>query len=473
MATKQQVEALEFDDLFDLPEAPKPQADLVDENVALTDEQRGALAARDRLAKRMEADATQIDVVHENIALRLMEGGVIVDIDIHRWTGTRRLLPEELGIKGKTRSKAIRLGEKLLMPPTIYRTANSLTTQLRTNLERNSFRTVWGRWIPATAYSKWKTRHDELAKEYEEIGDLLAANLPQIIEGGTGAWGELRRLYAEHARAAWCRINHYPVEDSNLERCPASFVDRYIEAIFQYMPSPDEIRESFRVVAKINFIPLPSMLTEDKVRSQRLWEQAEADRQADAKRREAQEQMEADVRNHYFAQKREMIDEFLTGVAGEVYSKMYDVSSRALATMSKNQGKLLEPTLRQLRSLVEWGEAMNVADHEELGQALDKLRGMIERSSEHRKPEDIEQQLKAMGTVARSVLVDLNIQPEVADSKLSVQARDAVLGIGSRLSRADVAKARETLGTAELDEPAIVRARRGEGSSTFQDIPQL
>jgi len=250
-------------------------------------------------------------------------------------------------------------------------------------------------------------------------------------------------------------------------------VDQYIDAIFQYMPSPDEIRESFRVVAKISFIPLPSMLEEDKVRSQRLWEKADADRQADAQRRKAQEQMEADVRNHYFAEKRQMIDEFLSGVAGEVYSKMYDVSSRALATMSKNQGKLLEPTLRQLRSLVEWGEAMNVADHEELSQALSKLRGMIERSSEHRKPEDIEQQLKAMGTVARSALVDLNVRPEVADSKLSVQARDAVLGIGDRLSRADVAKAREQLGIAEIGEPAIVRARRGERSSTFQDIPQL
>jgi len=153
MATKGKVGTLKFDDLFDLPEAPEPQPDVVDGSVALTDEERGAIAARDRLAERMEADATDIDVVREDIALRLMQGGVIVDIDIHRWTGTRRLLPEELGIQGKTHSKAIRLGEKLLMPPTIYRTANSLTTQLRTNLERHSFRTVWGRWIPATAYS--------------------------------------------------------------------------------------------------------------------------------------------------------------------------------------------------------------------------------------------------------------------------------------------------------------------------------
>lgn len=474
--TAVQEEVTTWTDLFEgLPEPSKePTADVVGEDVTLTDEERGARAARDRLAERMGADAKDIDVVMENLATRLMEGGVIVDIDIHRWTGMKRLLPKELGLNGKrTQSRAIRLGEKLLIPPTILRMINSLTTQLRANLDRHSFRTVWGRWVPATAYAIYKAEHDRLAKEYMGVGEALADNLDKVKTQDSGTWGELRKLYGEHARAVWCRLRHLPVADVNLDLCPGWFVEEYISKILSHMPSAGEIRDSFSVEAKISYIPLPSMLEEDRLRSDRLWEKAADERQADRKRQQAQEQMEADVRAHYLTEKKSMIDDFLGGLAGEVYSKIYDVSSRALATMSKNQGRLLEPTLRQLHKLVKWGDQMNIANDEELATALKDLQGMINRSSEQRTAEDVQDQLKAMGTVARSILVDLNVAPQIEDGKLSVAARDAVLGIGRRLSRGTVAKAREQLGTEGISELPIVQARRGKRAPVIQTIPQL
>lgn len=474
MATQKtaEKEKLTFDDLFANGEPEELKPDVVEDGVPLTDEERGARAARDRLAERMGAKAEDIRVVMEDVAKNLMEGGVVVDVDIHSWTGQVRLLPKELGLQ-KHQNKAIRLGEKLLIPPTIFRLLNSLRAQIRQNLERNSFRTAWGYFVPATAYAKWKKRHDTLAKEYEDLGDSIAHNRDKILTDAEGTWGELRHLYAEHARAAWCRLNQLPVDDYHLEQCPAWFVEDYIQAIFAHIPPADEIRASFRVVAKISFIPLPSMLEEDRARSNRVWEKAAEEREADRRRQEAQERMEADVRAHYVSQKHEMIDGFLGSLAGELYNRLYDVSTRALTTMAKNQGKLLEPTLRQLKGLVDWAAMMNVADDAQVTRAIEDLNTLISRSADQRTPADIKAQLKAMGTVARSILVDLNVQPSVEDSKLSVAERDAILGIGQRLSRATVAKARKNLETGDVEELPIVRARRGSKVGAFQTIPQL
>lgn len=473
MATKTvDTQEVSIDDIFDFAEKAAPTADVVGDDVALTDDQRGTRAARDRLAERMGADASDIQVKMENFATRLMEGGVVVDIDIHRWTGMVRLQPSDLGLKDQVRSRAIKLGEKLLMPPTILRTLNSLTTQLRGNLEQNSYRTLWGRWIPAEAYKRWKMRHDQLVEEYLKIGQELADNVDTIKTANSGTWGELRKLYARHAHDAWCRLLGYPV-DSSLDDCPAGFVEDYIQAILEHIPPPQEIRDSFHVEAKISYIPLPSMLVEDSVRQTRLWEMAAEDRKADTDRRQAQAEMEADVRSHYLTQKEEMVDGFLEDLSGQMHNMFYDIATNALATMSRNKGQLLEPSLRQLRRLVDWGRSMNVMDNQELGKAVGDLQAMINQNPEQRSVVDITEQLKAIGTVARSVLIDLNLQPQVKNGKVAIRERDSLLGIGKRLSRAKVAKARAHLETENIIEPLVVRARRGAKVASFQSVPQL
>lgn len=476
MATTNAVDtkATTFDELFGFTteEEQVLAPDVAPDDVALTDEQRGARAARDRLAERMGAEAGDISVAMEDLALRLMEGGVVVDIDVHRWTGLVRLQPKDLGLKDSTKSKAIMLGDKLLMPPTILRLLNSLTTQLRANLERNSFGTVWGRWVTAESYLRWKTRHDELVKEYMDVGQAIADNIDAIKSSDNGTWGELRRLYAKHAREAWCRLNQMPVSEAYLDDCPATFVESYIQAILSHIPDAEDIRASFHVDANISYIPLPSMLEEDRARSQRVWEMAQDDRREDAERREAQAQMEADVRAHYLSQKQEMVDGFLADLTGQMYNMLYDISTNALATMSRNKGQLLEPTLRQLGRLVDWASTMNIVDDAQVSRVIGDLRAMIERAPEHRNAIDVKDQLQAIGTVARSVLLDLNLQPQVENNKIAVRQRDALLGIGQRLSRAKVTNARELLEIDNNVEPLVVRARRGKVTA-FQSVPQL
>jgi len=219
---------------------------------------------------------------------------------------------------------------------------------------------------------------------------------------------------------------------------------------------------------------LPSMLEEDRARGQRVWEMAEADREADRRRREAQAQMEADVQAHYMEQKAEMVDGFLADLIGQLYNMLYDVSTNALNTMARNKGQLLEPTLRQLGNLVEWASSMNITDDAQVERVIADLRSMIQRAPEARSAVDVKDQLTAIGTVARSVLLDLNLQPQIVNSKVDIRQRDALLGIGDRLSRAKVANARERLQVEGEIEPLVVRARRGSQKvGAFQRVPQV
>lgn len=475
MATKKKDEAqsLDLDDLFGPQVAPEPTLRVVpvSDDLPISDEQRGAMAARDRFAREIGARSEEIDVVYDDIGLRLMEGGVLVDIDVHRWSGKVQLQPKELGLDKGPSSRVIRLGEKLLMPPFILRRANSIVAQLRQNLERHSHRTAWGRWVTALAYQEWRKEHNRLVSELEEIATALADNIELIKSSSDGMWGELRRLYAEEARRAWCRSNRYAASESNLDLCPAWFVDEYVDRILAYIPTAAEIRKSFYVEAKISFIPLPSMLAEDQARSARVWERKREEQDFERRQREAREAMEADIRAQYESEKRTMIDDFLAGLAGQIYSRLYDVSSWAVNTMARNQGRLMEPTIRQINGLIEWARMMDVNNDAQVQKAISDLAGLVGQSGEARSAEDVQAKLKDIGTVARSVLLDLRLEPELADAKLSTGQRDALLGIGQRLSRAEVAQARERLGTAEVPELPIVRARRGgQEVKAFQEI---
>ncbi len=423
----------------------------VGDEVPLTDAQRGAYAARDRLAERMGADSTDIQVTFENIALELMQEGVVVDLDIHRWTGFKRLEGRDLGLESHAKNKAFRLGDKLLMPPILHKMANSLVTQMRANLERYSYRTFWGRFVPAGAYAEWKARQDELQVQFEAIGETLATNL-EAIKAGSKGWGELRRLYTDQARVAWCRANRLAATDYNLDEVPGWFVEEYVGRIFAAMPEAEELRRSFDVVVKINFIPLPSMLLEDDLRSQRLREKS---------------QMERDLEQYAQEQKRGRVDEFMSEIVATAYGYVYDVSSQVLSTMGRNQGRLLEPSLRQLQSLLSWGSSMNILEDAEFTAMLAKTRDIVEG----REREDMVEVLGAMGKVAKGVMDNLGRRPQVKDPDLSLEQRDAVLGVGKRVSRRDVQRSRQVLGTQDVPELLVIQARRGQVKA--QAAPEL
>ena len=435
-----------------------------DEGIPLTDEQRGVLAARDRLAASMGEEAEAIAVANSDVAAKLMQAGVVINLHIGCWTGKRKLQPEDLGLDdygdaAHRIKRAINLGEVALIPPTLMRRRDSVIVQMRRNLDRFSYSTAWGQFVPAGVYQRWKERHEELVAEFFSIRDDLVEHLDELWTSRSGMWAELRLTYEEHARLVWCRLQRLPATEANLPYTPDWFIQQYVEAILRSIPSSSYIERSFYVQAIPTLIPLPSILVEDELRAQRLREQSAAERQ-----------MQADVQKYYTERKTEMVDEFLGELVREIRSRVYDTVTVAIASLEKNQGKLVGKTAQGLRNLIEWVDAMNIYDDQEIGQGLARLRHALDQAAGDRDMAAIKRQLKALGTVSRSTLLDLGLQPKIADRKLSVAARDELLGLGAGSHRALAAAARADLGTDNLPELGVVTARRLQARQTGDGV---
>jgi len=427
----------------------------VSDEVPLTSDERGVVAARDRLAEQMGEEADAIRIANTSLASKLMQAGVVINLHIGCWTGKRKLTAADLGLDdldGATAQrvrKAINLGEVALAPPTLLRRRDSVIVRMRRNLDRYSYSTAWGSFVPAASYSEWKKRHEELVAEFFSIRDDLVNNIDQLWMAERGMWAELRLTYRAHAPYVWCRIQRLQPTEENLAQTPDWFVDEYVDRILSTIPSTEYIRDSFYVEAVPTYIPLPSIMEEDAIRAEQL-----------RARSEAEIEMQREVSRYYVERKEKLVDEFLSAVIGELRSRVYDVVTAAIASLDRNNGQLVGKTAQGLRNLITWVESMDIYDDQEIQAGLRKLRSQLDRAAGSRDVAAIRKQLKALGTVARSTLLDLNLSPKIENPKLSVKTRDALLGLSSIGHRALAAQAREELGTDGIPELGIVKLRR-------------
>lgn len=96
-------------------------------------------------------------------ALALMSQGVIVKLSLCRWRAKIKLESETLGLRFVDEDGSgfmkdyIRLGDQKLLPPEVLKEIETLERRARETLVTYSFGTVWGRFVPFTAF-------DELGK---------------------------------------------------------------------------------------------------------------------------------------------------------------------------------------------------------------------------------------------------------------------------------------------------------------------
>ena len=94
--------------------------------------------------------------------LALMTKGIIVDLRISRWRGFTSLNYDDLGIKFDDKKseefarKYIKLGNQKLFPPDILNEMNEFDYLAKRNLYTYSFDTVWGKFVPFTAFDEWE-----------------------------------------------------------------------------------------------------------------------------------------------------------------------------------------------------------------------------------------------------------------------------------------------------------------------------
>lgn len=381
----------------------------------------------------------------------------------------------------------LRLGEKRLLPKKLYDALNTVESKARKNLERYAFKTFWGYFLPATVYSEWKASNEEYRTEYFKLRD-------KIVDGYDEVMSQLVAEYSHAARTAYRRMKRldrkYMTGQDWLNE--AAFVAAFIARIHALIPTREQIRDSFDFEVELRYIPLPSLLAEDlavqdRVREERRlqseldreehrleveklqtertqlevqrheeWARVQSQQREELARQKALEEMNRDVLRQAQEQKSKLIDGFLSDLASQLRTRVYEATTDVLASIQKNQN-LGGKSASQLRSLIEQVGKLNFFNDREVEGALARIEALLDAAPRKRDVGAIETQLHAIATVTRATLLDLGVQPRSART----------LGVADNPGPELVRTARHTLGVA--GQGAAGAASVADGTSAVGD----
>lgn len=374
------------------------------------------------------------DVLIE-LGVSFLQEGVIVDLRLSRWRARAPLTYEDLGLPEMTPEQRralhniFHLGDKYFLPQSVLKRLAAAERAIYRALEKRSFLTPWGRFVPATAFSVWKAEHDSLVGAYLALRDELVGNWSLVLD-------ELRDQYGIAARHAFSVIRAL----RSVQVTEAEFVAQVWERIRLAIPEPDSVRQSFQVQVFYRLLP-PEALAPSPHPNQTQMPGMEVDLLAERQRIVAA--MQREVAAELAAQKRELIDSFLHQTLVEMRLLVYEVVVDALAGL---EGKpALHPRSRSaIVNLVEQLSVLNFFDDREISAMLQSLRSAVPVEG-NIQPEHIREVLRSVALVARSTLIGLGESPRSARA----------MGVPDMPDPAAIRAARDLLG---LSTPSILTA---------------
>lgn len=346
-----------------------------------------------------------------------MKQGVIIKLHIRRWRAKARLDLDDLGLHDTSPSEAdelIQLGEKYLMPQRIIRELDSIETSARANIEKYSFETYWGRFIPAKAYQSWKAENEIWKARYFALRD-------RIEEEYYSNQTELLTAYRKTAALAYQRMKALtPDKMSNYELLDQEyFINRFIDKISRLIPNRYEIYKSFGYEEELNYIPLPYMIEEEQIALELARSEAQTILAADKAKRAGIEQaietksvMEMDILKATMDKKAELIDGFLTDIQSQIRSLINEATMGVLASIKRN-GNLQPRSIVQLQTLINNIGYLNFWGDKDADRIIAKLEFILQQKAEARRDgiDSIEKTLIDIATITRGTLQAIGETP--------------------------------------------------------------
>lgn len=373
-------------------------------------------------------------------AMEIMKGGVIVKVSIGGWTGRTKLRPQDLGIalsKDQTirqhQEQLFSLGTKALCPERYIKKAESLRVLAIQALKECAVETIFGPFMTAEAWAKFKARVYPYRDQYMALGEEIVSNYDAI-------YAEMRETYAIMAHEAWRRMRRQGPEAI----APQAAVEEYVANVMAAFPTRDAIKARFKFSVVPTIIPLPSLVADSLSRqNETLLEAA----------------MRDDIKAHWHAQQKNIIDGFFTDVVGQIRGELFDTFQGALATMEKNGGKLHGKTKEALEKAMEVATLKAPYDDPEMEQAFRQMRAELSKPVKDRSSQEVMRALGDFTTVLKASLVLMDQGGRVGQvdgETLQIPTLDEVTQARTRLGVSDIE-------VAPMVQSAI-RAGRGDRS---------
>lgn len=368
----------------------------------------------------------------------LMRKGVIGKVTLRRWRAVTKLTYTDLGMvidDDEARAaiaNLVQLGNKRLLPLTTIRILENIDRSARQHLERCSYKTAFGRFIPYTAFADWQAKNAEWEQQYYQIRDAILADYAGIVQ-------RILMDYRHMAREAW-NIIALRSPQTLSGQVPDDWMRSFVDRIRTHIPTPEQIRDSFAYEVHLMRVDFPDLveghetgMTHEEVLNQIVEAQALSERERQLA------EMNAAIVAQAKRQKEQIVSTFLTDIATQIRSLIYEATTDVLAAVQQTE-TLPSQQARRLNRLIGDLQRLNFTDDQEIARILEAVRAMTETEGERKKPDlaQIRDQLRKIAIVTRAELLDLGDAPRAERAESDA----AVLGeVGTeeiRLARLDL-----------------------------------
>lgn len=338
-------------------------------------------------------------------ALALMSQGVIVKLSMGRWRATARLTPEILGLKFAGEDgfdfaqKYIDLGTQKLLPPEVLSEIVILEQRARKTIDNYSFDTVWGRFIPFTAFEEWERQNTIIHNDFLQQAVVLGNRYDSII-------ASVKEEYRKMARDVWIRL--YPEDKGGATQ---SFIEDFVGKIIAKIPSREEVVSSFKYSTTYFIIPMPSFVEDNiakakQIKRQEEMSQFESDLEKQTKKRISEE---------YIKRKKELIDGFLESTVIHMRKYVAELCDAVLVSIGKRgYTKITGSHINRLKDMIKKVKLLNFYNDKEisdllrdLDNELDKIKGEINQGV-------VAEKLKEIVDLAKREYTPRNFNPSIS-----------------------------------------------------------
>ena len=359
----------------------------------------------------MQIDGIEISpkALREQWAIALMTKGVIVKLTIHQWNAQSSLKPEDLGIRfsdvdvRKFMKKYVYFGNERLLPPEVMKEISSIYRAGHLNLRSHSFDTLWGHFVPNTAFAQWHKENEIIRSDYIKSAKRLIERYDDIVT-------IIRRDYAIMARDVWNRL--YPGDKGG---ATAAFIENFVSNIVAKIPPPDQLIERFSYEVTYFTVPLPSFIEEDITKAETI--QIERQEQKATKHLEAHLERETRkiIEKEYRERKMEMIDSFLSATVSSIRAHLSELCNDLIQSIARSPKGIRKSHVRRINKMIKDVNLLNFHNDEEITAILGELKREVIKFDGDRNDDYVIGRLTKLVEVAQEEFIPDEFSPFVED----------------------------------------------------------
>jgi hypothetical protein len=182
----------------------------------------------------------------------IFANGILVDVDISKWTGEKQLTAEDLGIDPERLPKSFKLGKKSLIPPEVIAAIRNRENKARNLLNKMSYQFSFGyaRFLPKKLLPKF----DE---EYQKIKQSFDVLVVDLIQNFSTYKMDMRQEFIAAAKEAHERLSKIegivdlkPVDD---------YVNEFLARIEEDYPEPHTLLSKFNMDYDVYQMEIPDL----------------------------------------------------------------------------------------------------------------------------------------------------------------------------------------------------------------------